>query len=65
MSFQFHIEIENAGVWDLFEYLRTASVKLTLGFLGMLNCSAPSGGNYHIKNSGTFLLSSGFIEQKR
>lgn len=27
--------------------------------------SAPSGGNYHIKNSGTFLLSSGIIEQKR
>jgi hypothetical protein len=27
--------------------------------------SAPIGGNYHIKNSGTFLLSSGFIEQKQ
>ncbi|KAG0629553.1 hypothetical protein M758_1G111800 [Ceratodon purpureus] len=31
---------------------------------GSWDC-APSGGNYHIKNSGTFLLSSGFIEQKR
>lgn len=27
--------------------------------------SAPNGGNYHIRNSGTFLLSSGIIEQRR
>lgn len=38
---------------------------LTIISLEILCNSAPNGGNYHIRNSGTFLLSSGIIEQRR